>query len=175
MQKRSKNKSLWGVILLLVVAIIAAGAGWYLITKPTAIKQVILISIDTCRADHLSCYGFDRPTTPNIDELARQGVLFEKAFSPVPLTLPAHCSMLTGTYPPYHQVHDNFGYKLADNQLTLAEIFQDNNFHTGAVISAFVLDQQFGLQQGFDQYHDQFENSNNTDLTDERPGDDANR
>ncbi|MCP4710269.1 MAG: tetratricopeptide repeat protein [Planctomycetes bacterium] len=175
MHERSKSRFRRVLFLLLSGAIIAGGAGWFLLIKPPVIRQVILISIDTCRADHLSCYGFDRPTTPHIDELAGQGVLFERAFSPAPLTLPAHCSLLTGTYPPYHQVHDNFGYKLGDSQLTLAEILKDNGFGTGAVISAFVLDEQFGMHQGFDKYYDQFDESGDSNLDAERRGEDANR
>jgi len=73
--------------------------------------NVVLISLDTCRADHLSCYGHRNPiTTPHIDAFSRAAVLFENAISPVPLTLPAHCSMLTGMAPPTHGVRDNINY-----------------------------------------------------------------
>ena len=78
------------------------------------IRHIILISIDTCRADYLGCYGFDRPTTPNIDALAAESVLFENVISPAPLTLPSHSSMLTGTIPPYHGVHFNDECTLGD-------------------------------------------------------------
>ena len=120
-------------------------------------RNVILISIDTCRADHLSCYGFGRKTTPNIDAIADEGVVFENVLSPVPLTLPAHSSMLTGTIPPYHGVHDNLDYRLGDSNVTLAEILKKHGFATGAIISAFVLDSQFGINQGFDMFNDRFE------------------
>ena len=76
------------------------------------VRNVVLVSIDTCRADYLSCYGFPHDTTPNIDALAEEGVLFEHVVTPVPLTLPANSSMLTGTIPPYHRVHDNLDYRL---------------------------------------------------------------
>jgi len=119
--------------------------------------NVILISIDTCRADRLSCYGHPGKTTPNIDALAEQAVLFSEASSPVPMTLPAHASMLTGTIPPSNGVRHNDGYKLSAGDLTLAEILKERGYKTGAVISAFVLDSQFGLDQGFDFYDDVFE------------------
>ena len=119
------------------------------------IRQILLVSIDTCRSDHLSCYGFEQPTTPHLDALAKESVLFERVVSPVPLTLPAHSSMLTGTNPTYHGVHDNHAFHLADDQTTLAELLKRQGFATGAIVSAFVLDSQFGLDQGFDQYLDE--------------------
>ena len=118
------------------------------------IRRVILISIDTLRADHLGCYGYSRNTSPNLDALAAQGVRFNHALSPVPITLPAHCSMLTGTTPLHHQVHDNVGFQLSDSATTIAEMLQSNGFTTGAIIGAFPLDSQFGLSQGFDTYND---------------------
>ena len=123
------------------------------------IRNVLLISIDTCRADHLSCYGYESKTTPNIDAMAGEGVLFENVISPVPQTLPSHSSMLTGTIPPYHGVHDNVGGYLADeSNITLPEILKEAGFVTGAAVSAFPLHSQLGLSQGFDEYHDHFEN-----------------
>jgi len=117
---------------------------------------VILISIDTCRADVLSCYGYDRKTTPYIDEFAEDATLFENAISAVPITLPSHCSMLTGTIPPYHGVRSNMGQRLMPTNQTLAETLQAWGYATGAVVSAFVLDHQHGLDQGFDDYADTF-------------------
>ena len=98
-------------VAVLVVLVIFGGIGLLFFRADKGamppIGKVLLISIDTCRADYLSCYGCPLPTTPNIDAVAGEGILFENAISPVPLTLPAHCSMLTGTIPPYHGVHDN--------------------------------------------------------------------
>ncbi len=122
-----------------------------------AIRNVLLISIDTLRADHLSGYGFPRPTTPNIDEVAREGVLFSNVYSPVPVTLPAHASMLTGTLPPAHGIRDNLHKRLPDASLTLAEILKPRGFTTAAVISSFVIDRRFNLNQGFDSYDDRLE------------------
>ena len=163
-------------IFLILLLVIAGGLSWYLRGRqPPPIRNVILISIDTCRADYLGCYGFDGPITPRIDEVAGEGVLFKKARTPVPLTLPAHCSMLTGTYPPYHQVHDNYEYELGDFNVTLAEILQKNGYATGAIISSFVLDQHFGIDQGFDNYHDKFEQPAGSGEEQERRGEEASR
>jgi arylsulfatase A-like enzyme/Tfp pilus assembly protein PilF len=121
------------------------------------IRNVILISIDTCRADYLSCYGYPRKTTPNIDAIADAATLFENVISPVPLTLPAHCSMMTGTIPPHHGVHDNFNYWLHGRNVTLAEVLKENGFATAAFVSAFILDSQYAIDQGFDTYYDNFD------------------
>ncbi|MCK4999453.1 MAG: sulfatase-like hydrolase/transferase, partial [Anaerohalosphaera sp.] len=91
-----------------------------------------------------------------IDALAAKGIVFENVYSPVPLTLPAHSSMLTGTIPPYHGVHDNLTEKLSEDNVTLSEILQQNGFKTSAVVSAVVLAPKFGLNQGFDEYYGDF-------------------
>ena len=163
------------LISLLSALMIVGGLIWYLNKKPSRIRNVILISIDTCRADRLSCYGFDRPSTPRIDEIAAQGILYKKARSPVPLTLPAHCSILTGTFPPYHRVRDNFEGKLDESHVALAEILQENGFTTGAVISSFVLQRKHGTAQGFDEYYDQFGDSSDPDPPVERKAEEASR
>jgi len=117
------------------------------------IRNVVLISIDTLRADHLSCYGYPKKTSPNIDAFAKDAVLFNHAVTPVPLTMPAHSSMMTGTTPLYHKVHDN-GHRLSESNITLAELLKQKDFATAAFIGAAVLDSQFGLDQGFDTYDD---------------------
>jgi len=145
---------------LVILAIVIGVLSWFLrntSSNQAKITNVLLISIDTCRADHLSCYGYPKATTPNIDALAQRGVLFKNAFSPVPLTLPAHSSMLTGTVPPYHGTHLNFDQRLDASIPTLATILKGEGFATGAVISAFVLDGRFGLNQGFDSYQDRYD------------------
>jgi arylsulfatase A-like enzyme/tetratricopeptide (TPR) repeat protein len=153
-------------------------AGWWFLHQQvggTGIRHVVLISIDTCRADHLSCYGFNKQTTPNIDKIAQQGVLFENAVSPAPITLPAHISLLTGTIPPFHGIHDNLNYFLEEEKLTLAEILNENGFRTGGVISAFVLDARFGLAQGFEFFQDDFVTVYNSAFGSERRGDESTR
>jgi arylsulfatase A-like enzyme/Flp pilus assembly protein TadD len=119
-----------------------------------AIDNVLIITLDTTRADRIGAYGYRQARTPNIDRFAEQGILFENAYSPVPLTLPAHCSLFTGTYPPSHQVRNNGNYALARQVQTLAETLLDHKFQTAAFISSFVLDSRFGLNQGFETFDD---------------------
>jgi len=144
-------------IFIILIAIIAGGFVLlrnYQDVLPGKIKNVILISIDTCRADFLSCYGYQENTTPNIDAVAKKAILFENVIAPVPMTFPSHTSMFTGTIPPVHGVHDNMLYKAEESLLTLAEILKENGFSTAAVLAAEVLDSSFGLDQGFDDYYD---------------------
>jgi len=119
--------------------------------------NVVLITIDTLRADHVGCYGYKQIKTPNIDGLAADGVRFERAFAVVPVTLPSHTSMLTGTYPMLSGMHDFSANKLSPLQPTLASVLKQAGYQTGAVIAAAVLDSRFGLNQGFDFYYDHFD------------------
>jgi arylsulfatase A-like enzyme/tetratricopeptide (TPR) repeat protein len=119
--------------------------------------NVILVTADTLRADHLPVYGYDKVQTPNLDRMAASGVVFEQASTVVPLTLPAHSSMFTGTFPMHHGVRDNGGYYLDPAQVTLAEILKENGYQTGGFVAAFVLDSRWGLSQGFDHYFDDFD------------------
>jgi len=116
--------------------------------------NVLLISMDTTRADHLGCYGHADRLTPNIDRLAAGGVVFEQCASAAPITLPSHASMMTGTYPFRHGVRDNAQFHLHANNVTLAEQLRDAGYSTGAEIAAFVLNREFGLDQGFEHYGD---------------------
>jgi arylsulfatase A-like enzyme/Flp pilus assembly protein TadD len=119
--------------------------------------NVILITIDTVRADHLGCYGYKLIETPNLDSLAASGVRFRNAFTPVPITLPAHSVILTGTYPMRTGMHDFSGNRLNDTQPTLATVLRQNGYSTAAVMGSAVLDSRFGLNRGFDFYYDQFD------------------
>ena len=157
--KKKQSSLTWCFGLLVLVLVVVVAAIWLLSNSnswPKDIRHIILISIDTCRADYLSCYGPTRRTTPNIDAIAREGILFKKVVAPVPLTLPSHCSMLTGTIPLFHQVHDNNGYKLVPSKVTLAEILRDHKCKTAAIVSSWVLDSKFGLDQGFGSYNDDY-------------------
>lgn len=152
MPPKQNGKSL---LLLVAVLVVAASLAWFLLSGKPEIRNVLLISLDTTRADHLGCYGFQKSTTPNIDAIAEDGTLFEHAVTPVGLTLPSHSSVFTGTYPPYHQVHDNANTRLSQSSLTLAEVLRAHGFATVAVVSSDVLERKFGLDQGFDVYDDQ--------------------
>lgn len=162
-------KKRWIILVLLLHAVFLSLYLFNSSLERNRIRNVVLISIDTCRADRLGCYGFELNTTPNIDALSQEGTLFENAISPVPITLPAHVTMLTGTIPPYHGVHDNMAYKLESSGVTLAEILKENGFTTGAVIGCYMLNSRFGLSQGFDSYNERFEEERlNTGRVNER-------
>ncbi|MCI0604656.1 sulfatase-like hydrolase/transferase, partial [bacterium] len=133
----------------------------FLSSTVLAFDNVLLISIDTLRADHLSCYGSTKVKTPAIDSLARSGVLFKNAVSPAPFTLPSHVSMMTGLIPPAHGVQDNGGFYLKESVPTLAEVFRANGMSTAAFIGAFPLDSRFGMDQGFETYDDSYPTVNN--------------
>jgi len=115
-------------------------------------RNAILISIDTLRPDHLSCYGHDRPTSPTLDKLAGEGVRFTDVTSAAPWTLPAHATMLTGLYPSHHGVKSH-ETRLPDSAVTLAEEFRDHGFQTLAVVNTHnVGAPQFQLGQGFQEF-----------------------
>lgn len=116
--------------------------------------NVLLVTLDTTRADRIGCYGNDEIVTATLDGLASRGVLFSRAIAVTPTTLPTHSTVLTGLYPLHHGARVNGLYRLDDTNETLAEILSAAGYHTGAVISAFVLDRQFGTEQGFVDYHD---------------------
>jgi arylsulfatase A-like enzyme/Tfp pilus assembly protein PilF len=117
--------------------------------------NVILVTIDTLRVDHVSAYG-DRARTPHIDALAGEGVLFERCLSQTPLTLPAHVSLLSGTYPLHHRVRDNGGLAVPEELELVSETLHDHGFATAAFVGAYVLHSKWGLDQGFDLYSDEF-------------------
>jgi arylsulfatase A-like enzyme/Flp pilus assembly protein TadD len=119
--------------------------------------NVLLISIDTLRADRLGSYGYRDAQTPVIDALAARGLRFAQATTVAPLTLPAHASLLTGTFPTFHGVRDNGQFYLADDQTTLTEVLKARGYRTGGFVGAFVLDRRWGMAQGFDTYFDDFD------------------
>jgi arylsulfatase A-like enzyme len=114
--------------------------------------RVVVVTIDTLRADHVGTYGSERARTPILDGLAREGVRFDAAFSPVPLTLPAHATLLTGLDPDRHGVRHNAVFTLAPEIPSLPERLRAAGFGTAAFVGAFVLDRRFGLARGFDVY-----------------------
>lgn len=147
--------------LLLLLAGAGAVAAWFWLRgappliERTAEQNVLLITIDTLRADALGSYG-GPAATPNLDRLAAAGVRFEFAHAHAVVTLPSHTSILTGLYPFEHGIHDNAGYRLPEESLTLAAMLRAEGFATGAFVGAFPLDSRFGLGNGFDVYDDRF-------------------
>lgn len=115
--------------------------------------NVLLIVIDTVRADHLSCYGYQKNTTPNIDNISREGLLFRNAFSPSPWTLPAHASIFTGLFPSEH--HADWGQEyLPESYATLAELLADTGYYTVAFSENPFVGRSHGLDQGFKEFHE---------------------
>lgn len=130
-----------------------------------ALPNVVIITIDTLRADHLSVYGYERATSPNIEKLIRNGVVFDNAFAAHTNTAPSHASMLTGVYPGTHGIRQN-GMKLLPTIPTLGEMLRERGYATGAFVSGWTLTPHTGLDRGFDVYDAQFSRSR-------RPGADS--
>jgi arylsulfatase A-like enzyme/Flp pilus assembly protein TadD len=158
------------VLFILAAGVVLTGAAvlvFFYLTKgerpggvrvvPSPSANVLLITLDTTRPDRLGAYGYAGAVTPEFDRLARAGVLFQNAYAPVPLTLPSHASILTGTYPIYHGVRNNGKYLLLPQAETLAEILKSAGYATAAFVSSFILDSRFGLDQGFDYYGDRMD------------------
>jgi choline-sulfatase len=141
--------------------------------SPAGPRNLLLVTLDTVRADHLGAYGCAGAETPALDRLAREGVRFAAAASPVPLTLPAHSSLLSGLLPPHHGLRNNGAGSFPSDLPTLATRLQAAGFRTGAFVGAFVLDHRFGLARGFDVYDDEMERdaSGGRGLDAERRGD----
>lgn len=143
------------IILFLACAALVIAAGVFVRTWRAAHRvNVLLITLDTTRADRLGCYGYAKAETPALDRLAAQGVRFTRAFAQAPLTAPSHTCMLTGLCPPEHGVRDNGRSKLPENVPTLAESFRQRGYRTAAFLANFVLDRRFGLDRGFETYDD---------------------
>ncbi len=119
--------------------------------------NLVLITIDTLRADHVGCYGYAKARTPNLDALCAAGTRFDAAYSVVPTTLPSHTTIMTGAYPMKTGMHDFSGNKLPAGQPTIATVLKSRGYHTGAVVAAAVLDSRFGLNAGFDSYLGNFD------------------
>lgn len=143
-----------GAVTWLVVSGCDRGDGSTSLSGSLAGDNVLLITLDTTRADRLGCYGYAPAATPTIDAFAASGTLFENAFAQVPLTLPSHASMMTGRYPKEHGIHSNGSGALGADHPTLATVFKEHGYRTAAFIASFVLDARFGLHRGFDVYND---------------------
>ena len=168
---KSRRRALFALTLLMLAA--AGVAAWRLLPRAARTSSgvelgalprgagtplnLVVITLDTTRADRMGAYGNRNVETPAFDRLANEGVLFEQAVSVAPLTLPVHSSMFTGKFPPEHGVRDNGGFFLGADQLTLAEVLKARGYKTGGFVGAYVLDSKWGINQGFDTYHDKFD------------------
>lgn len=171
-------------VALAAAAIGAAAAGVWWFARPgfqledlppgsLLRHNVLLVTIDTLRADRVGAYGGTAGLTPTLDRLARDGLRFDAARTHVPLTLPAHASLMTGRIPPAHGVRDNGTYRLDPKHGTMATAFRQAGYRTAAFVGAFVLDARFGLAQGFDVYDDHYGERSSAGRADvvERPAD----
>jgi arylsulfatase A-like enzyme/Flp pilus assembly protein TadD len=124
--------------------------------RPYRDAPVIIISVDTLRSDHLHAYGYGGVATPNVDALRADSILFERAYSHCPMTLPSHVSIMTGLLPTEHHVRNNIGYRLERGKVhTLAAVLRKHGYATAAAVSSYVLRSETGIDDGFDSYDDQ--------------------
>ncbi|HEX9794328.1 MAG TPA: sulfatase-like hydrolase/transferase [Planctomycetota bacterium] len=149
----------FAVVFLALVLAAAAFGTWKQFQTPArgekaGIRNLLLVTFDTTRADRIGAYGHVAARTDNLDRLAAEGVLFERAIAPAPITLPSHTSILTGLYPIHHGARNNGTHHVEPEIETLAEMLSKEGFATGAVVSALVLDSRYGLDQDFDHYDD---------------------
>ena len=159
----SRRRSWWAAALALVC--VTAGCS----DPPPPAPAVLLVTFDTTRADRLGSYGHDAARTPRLDALARRGLQFDAAYTPTPLTLPAHTTLLTGTWPLSHGVRDNTLFTVAPAMRTLSEALVERGWRTGASVGAFVLDQRYGLDQGFESYAGPSQGASDAPTMAERP------
>ena len=145
------------IIALFFVAVAGAAAvgWWYARESPPHQGPILLVSIDGVPAADLPAYGAQRTDTPAIDALANEAVVFERAYTHSPQSLPAHASLLTGRLPIEHGVRDDAGFSLAADTSTLAELLRNRGFATGAAVSSFLLQQRTGIGQGFSFFDDE--------------------
>jgi len=170
--KMKKRPSPGTLIIVFAAAVALCVLFWFILRPGKAPSQkvlgmwkdlgvekpnVILVTLDTTRADRLACYGYSGVKTPALDALAGRGVLFEQCASSSPLTLPSHSTIMTGMYPTYHGVRLNGNTALSEEQTTIAEVLAGRGYQCGAFIGAFVLDGRWGLKQGFQHYDDSFD------------------
>lgn len=125
--------------------------------------NLLVITLDTTRADRIGCYGYMEALTPAIDSVASEGVLFERAYTPAPLTLPSHASLFTGLYPPEHGVITNGRARYSSANKTLADLLSESGYQTAAFVASFVLDARFGLDRGFQFYDDEIRDTSHHD------------
>jgi choline-sulfatase len=152
--RRGRQAAAWRLAALLTLAWVAQPVAPQAVTTAPAAINLVLLTLDTTRADHLGCYGGRGAHTPALDALAARGTRYRRALSPAPLTLPAHCTLLTGLDPPEHGVRDNGTAVLPAEIPTLATRLAARGYATAAFVSSRVLDRRFGLARGFEVYDD---------------------
>lgn len=139
-------------VAVLVLLLGSVGCNGPSSITPPPQPNLLLVTLDTTRADRIGCYGYQHAETPHLDKLATEGVLFEQSIAVAPVTLPSHASILTGLYPPRHGVRDNADFRLPGVEITLAEHLKELGYATRAVVGSIILSSDLGLNQGFDVY-----------------------
>jgi arylsulfatase A-like enzyme/Flp pilus assembly protein TadD len=152
---RSRSFAIFVAALLAAAGLgtLLRGPGGHRLSSGAGLN-VLLVTLDTTRADRLGCYGHRRARTPRLDRLAAEGVRFENAIADVPVTLPSHASIFTGLYPFEHGVRNNGNFRLADGFETIATLLRQKSYRTAAFVSSFILDRRYGLGRGFETYDD---------------------
>ncbi len=157
-RERKTGEAGFAAAALIVFLVIAGAVVCFLLMRkpqPAEPRNILLIVADTLRPDHLGCYGFDRPTSPNLDRLAEEGVLFSDFNTVIPATLPSFSSLLTSKYPKDHGAARN-GYPLGEGHLRLSEVFRDGGFETAAFVASYCVSAEFGMARGFDHFDEEF-------------------
>ncbi|MFH2002566.1 MAG: sulfatase [Planctomycetota bacterium] len=156
---RQTNQVYGSTLLRALIACLGLGliaaVGLSLLLRPEQRKNVLLIVVDTLRADHLGCYGYPRPTTPHIDALAETGTLFSRFYTVVPSTLASFTSFLTSLHPKDHGTSRN-GFTVNRSAPIVSEVFQNSGYETSAFVSSFCLSSEFGMDRGFDYFNEEF-------------------
>src|SRR5438445_6224684 len=156
----ASRRRLAAVVITVVAVLAAAGLGaWWRSVRTPPRPNLLLVTIDTLRADHVGVYGDTRARTPTLDGLAARGVRFEHVQTPVPMTGPSHATILTGLYPPVHGVRDNIVFSLDARHRTLATLLRAQGYRTAAFVGAYPVAAAFGFRQGFDTFSEDFKES----------------
>jgi len=148
MNQRNRTRAALVAVVIVIAGIVAIIVRRLPTGARTSDLNLLLITLDTTRADRMGAYGAAGAATPGFDRIAKDGVLFRHAVTAAPLTLPAHATIFTSRYPPAHGVRDNGGFELDSEETTLAERLKAAGFQTGGFVGAYVLDRRWGIAQG---------------------------
>jgi arylsulfatase A-like enzyme len=148
----------WRLVVAAACLVVVALSGWWWL-RPVRPPNVLFITLDTTRADRIGAYGYSAARTPRLDRLAMQGVLFERAYAPAPMTAPSHASMFTGLWPPEHGVYTNATVALGPEVPVLADELRKRGYSTTAFVASVVLQAKSGFERGFDLYDDDLSSS----------------
>jgi arylsulfatase A-like enzyme/Tfp pilus assembly protein PilF len=144
------------VFLAVGLVLVGTAAAWSLLARRPTPSSLLLVTIDTLRADRVGVYGYDGASTPHLDALARRGTRFENALAAVPLTGPSHATIFTGRYPPVHGVRDNVFFPFDDRHPTLATLLKAQGYRTAAFVAAYPVASSFGFGRGFDHFNEDY-------------------